>query len=63
MSNLVATLTAAVFIRIVFGVIGFLIAAFILRAIYRINKIVKLLERISEDIRALNRRIGSTDKE
>jgi hypothetical protein len=44
-------------------VIGYLIAAFILRAIFRVNKIVELLETISEDIRALNRRIGSTDKE
>ena len=52
-----------VIFRIILGVIGYLIAAFILRAIFRVNKIVELLETISEDIRALNRRIGSTDKE
>jgi len=48
---------AVLFLRIILGVVLFFIAVFITRAIYRINKIVDLLERISEDIRTVKHRL------
>jgi uncharacterized membrane protein YqiK len=44
-------------LRIILGIVLFFIAVFITRAVYRINKIVDLLETISEDIRTVKHRL------
>ena len=44
-------------LRIILGVVLFFIAVFVTRAVYRINKIVDLLETISEDIRTVKHRL------
>jgi hypothetical protein len=54
MSNAAVLFTV---LRIILGVMLFFIAVFITRAVYRINKIVDLLETISEDIRTVKHRL------
>ncbi len=49
-------------LRIILGVVIFFIAVFITRAVYRINKIVDLLERISDDIRTVTHSLTAQDK-
>jgi hypothetical protein len=47
-----------VVIAVILGVAGFIIAVFITRAIFRINKIVDLLERIALDMRTVRDRLS-----
>ena len=47
---------------IIVSVVLFLIAVFVTKAIFRINRIIDLLERISEDLRTVKHRLPqSTD--